>query len=128
MLNPERSGDLFVPVQRNAFGSPDRDLIEQFDNGRLSKSEMFAFEKTGIITLNSMTSVMVGTLENMSLGSTDIGSKKEKINYKKLQKSKYEGLDIDWGLVLPHYFTSTFHQDGLGADSRRLPIFTVLFE
>lgn len=60
---------LFVPVQRTAFESPDRDLIQQFDSGRLSKSDKSADEKMGMITSQELAPGPTQTVEiSASLG------------------------------------------------------------
>ncbi len=139
-----------VPVHRTAFESPDRDLIIQFDSGKLSASDKAAFEKMGLITTRELAPGPIQTVEtsrsmgvqvgvgsgqasfqrstNTSREYTLIDGKRETIDYKKLQKPKYERLDLDWGRARQTYFSYAYNQQGIGAESRVPATFTVLFE
>lgn len=145
----ERSEKLFVPVQRNAFESPDRDLIQQYDAETLSPGDKAAFEKMGLITSRDLAPgplVVVSTGASGSVGTgisvqfsrtiekeyTMINGKKETIDYKKLQKPKYAGLDLDWGKARRSYLSYTLDQPlgftTLTDTSLQPATFTVLFE
>ena len=137
-------------MHRTAFESPDRDLIQQFDSGKLSSSDQAAFEKMGLITTRELVPGPIQTVEtsrsmggqvgvagvqasfqkstNISREYTLIDGKRETIDYKKLQKPKYERLDLDWGHARQTYFSYAYNQQGIGAESRVPATFTVLFE
>lgn len=139
---------LFVPVQRTAFENPDRDLIQQFDSGRLSKSDKSAFEKMGMITSQELAPGPTQTVEisrslgrhvgvagvqasfqkstNLSREYTLIKGKRETIDYKKLQKLKYERIDLDWGHARQAYFSYSFNMRGISTETRIPATFTVL--
>jgi hypothetical protein len=113
--NPEK---IFLPVQRSAFENPDRDLIQQYDNSKLSQADASAFKRMGLITSRELApgpTVLVKTKKtiggNLSLGAslraslersvsspkkyTLIKGRKETIDYRKLQKPKYDQLNLD---------------------------------
>jgi hypothetical protein len=126
---------LWVPVNRVAFGSPDRELIQQYDRGELPQDDKLAFEKMGLITGLSLAPGPTESVEstqslggnvNFSVGKavgpvtigpsfqrttttskeyTVIDGKRETIDYKKLQKSKYDKLNLDWGHARKWYLS-----------------------
>lgn len=155
VMYTELSGDpgkLFVPVQPSAFESPDRDLIQKYDKGELSHGDKLAFEKIGLITSRELAPGPTEVREfTTSVGAnvTGLGSykasrttskeytlidgKRDTIDYKKLQKPKYDQLDLDWGHARRAYFSSISNPPfSLGAvldvRTRQLATFTVLFE
>jgi hypothetical protein len=145
---------IFVPVQRTAFETPDRQLIQGYDNGTLSPGDQSAFEKMGLITSRELApgpaeraettktrvinpsvqvrgvsvggmSVQVST--SSSKGEyTLIGNKRVRIDYKKLQE-KYNQLDLDWGHARQACFSSVLEQPFGGAGGI-LATFTIQFE
>ena len=151
VIYSELSGDpgkLFVPVQPSAFESPDRDLIQKYDKGELSLGDKLAFEKMGLITsrqlapgpaevqelitsasadIPSMGSVSYKVSGNTSKEYTLISGKRETIDYKKLQKPKYDQLDLDWGHARRAYFSS-ISKSPFSSETQQLATFTVLFE
>lgn len=148
-------GKIFVPVKRTAFESPDRDLILQYDEGKLAHGDKLAFEKMGLITIAHLapgpTAVVETTVgANMTIGVAGTGAgasfqkksskeytlidgKRETINYKMLQKPKYNQLNLDWGHARKEYFSSISEKslDAGAWHAREIPqpaTFTVLFE
>jgi hypothetical protein len=157
VMYTELSGDpgkLFVPVHPSAFESPDRDLIQKYDKGELSHGDKLAFEKIGLITSRQLapgptevreirTSIGADTSMGGNIGVslsyevskeyTFIDGKRDTIDYKKLQKPKYDQLDLDWGHARRAYFSSISKSPFspgavLDVRTQQLATFTVLFE
>ena len=148
----KQSKTLFVPVQGSAFDSDDRNLIQQYDNGKLGHHDREAFEKMGLITSDRLAPGPTQTIEKTkALGFsgtaafspldfqisaskrttteyTIIDGKKERVDYQMLQKPKYKQLDLDWGHARQTYFSSIYDQRGVNMESRVPATFTVLFE
>ena len=149
---PENPVKLFVPVERTAFEYPDRDMIQKYDKGTLSQGNRSAFEKMGLITSHELApgpTEIVETTKKRDLnvsfkapgvsvgggfnqGSTTtkaytvIDGKRERIDYIKLQKPKYDQLDLDWGKARQEYFSSISDQP-FGPEAT-LAKFTIQFE
>lgn len=137
------TGKLLVPISSFTDPTRVRELIQDYELGKLSDNDTAAFEKMGFISDTSWlpskfavpplsevswsTSTSRATTFCARFGSTF--KKSSRVDYKKLQMPEWKDRDLDWPGVRQRYYHAGVSQNIKDSLSGLKPAeFTILFE